>query len=286
MSNTKPSAPVPPYERIETLRSGYDMHFRDVSASTGATTVGKEPVVFVHGSGPGASCSSNFKHNIDPLTRAGYRCVLPDLPGFGWSSKPTGVDYTLALFCDSLLELLERLAIERCVLIGNSLGGAVALHIAITHPQKVAKLVLMGPGGLESRETYFRMPGIQKMVSGFTGSGFDRPGLRRLLELLTFDPAIVTDELVEERWNVLQTQPKDVLARMVIEDQTPYLGKVRAPILGFWGIEDQFCPASGYEKILRACPRSRFEMLAQCGHWAMAEYPALFNQHVLEFIGS
>ena len=103
-------------------------------------------------------------------------------------------------------------------------------------------------------------------------------------ELLTFDPGVVTDELLEERWNVMQTQPKDVLARMMVPDQTPDLPKVRCPVLGFWGIEDQFCPPAGYEKILRACPGSRFEMLSQCGHWAMAEYPALFNRSVIEFL--
>ncbi|HTV94977.1 MAG TPA: alpha/beta hydrolase [Steroidobacteraceae bacterium] len=272
------SAPVrnPPFGRTVKLPSGYEMHYREA---------GRGPaVVFVHGSGPGASGSSNFKQNVPQISAAGYRCILPDLVGFGWSEKPAGIDYTLELFASTLIELLDALEIDTCALIGNSLGGAVAMRLAILQPRRVSKLVLMGPGGIESRETYFQMPGIQKMVSGFVGSGFDKPGLRRLLQLLTFDPKVVTDELVEERWNVMQTQPKDVLARMMIPDQTPDLPKLRCPILGFWGIEDQFCPASGHEKILRACPGSRFELLSQCGHWAMVEYPALFNRHVVEFL--
>lgn len=266
----------PPFGRTIRLRSGEELHLREA---------GKGPaVLFLHGSGPGASATSNFKRNVPALVQAGYRCVLPDMLGFGWSSKPTGIDYTLDLFAGSVIELLDQLSLGSCTLVGNSLGGAIAIRVALLVPDRVSRLVLMGPGGIESREVYFRMPGIQKMVSGFTGEGFDREGLRRLLELLVFDPKIVTDELLEERWNVMQTQPKDVLARMIIPDQTADLPKLRGPIVGFWGVEDRFCPASGYEKILRACPGSRFEMLSQCGHWAMAEYPDLFNRHVIEFL--
>src|SRR5262249_40902813 len=162
----------------------------------------------------GASAYSNFKQNAAALVRAGYRVLLPDMLGFGYSSKPQGIDYTLDLFCSGLREFLQALGIERCALIGNSLGGAIAIRTAIDHPEQVAKLVLMAPGGIESREAYFAMPGIQRTVAGFTGEGFDRAGLRRILELLVFDARCVTDELVDERFSVLQTQPKDVLARM------------------------------------------------------------------------
>jgi 4,5:9,10-diseco-3-hydroxy-5,9,17-trioxoandrosta-1(10),2-diene-4-oate hydrolase len=242
------------------------------------------PVVFVHGSGPGVNAYSNFFPNYRVIAAAGYRCLMPDMIGFGWSSKPDDIDYTLELFVPTLCEFLDLLKIERCVLVGNSLGGAISMKLAIEHPQRVEKLIVMGPGGIEARETYFKMPGIQKMVSQFVGSGFDRPGLRRLLELLAYDPGTITDELLEQRYNILQTQPKAVLARMSITDLTPELGKLRGPLLGFWGIEDQFCPASGYEKILRAVPDSRFIMYSRCGHWAMIERAEDFNRNAIEFL--
>lgn len=268
----------PPFGTRRKLPGGFELHYLESGSG--------QPLVFLHGSGPGASAYSNFKHNFPALVDAGYRAVLPDLLGFGHSDKPAGIDYTLDLFSSTLVELLDALDIGNCVLVGNSLGGAVALRIAIDHPGRVSKLVLMAPGGIESRETYFNMPGIQKMVSGFVGEGFDRAGLRRILELLVFDPQHVTDELVEERLNVLKTQPKDVLARMKIPDLTPELAKVRCPVLGFWGIDDQFVPYSGYEKILRACADSRFVMLASCGHWAMVEHADEFNRYVLDFLRS
>jgi 4,5:9,10-diseco-3-hydroxy-5,9,17-trioxoandrosta-1(10),2-diene-4-oate hydrolase len=266
----------PPFGRMHTVPSGHDMHVLEA---------GKGPaLVFIHGSGPGANAYSNFSLNYTTIAAAGYRVVLPDLIGFGYSSKPVGIDYTLDLFVRTSVELLDALDIKECVLVGNSLGGAVALKIAMEQPQRVRKLVLMAPGGIESREDYFKMPGIQKMVSGFVGEGFDRAGLRRLLELLTFDPKFVTDELVEQRLNILQTQPKDVLGRMKIPDLSSELGRVRCPVLGFWGIEDQFCPASGYEKVLRRVPRSRFIMYSRCGHWAMIERSEDFNRNVLDFL--
>jgi 4,5:9,10-diseco-3-hydroxy-5,9,17-trioxoandrosta-1(10),2-diene-4-oate hydrolase len=276
MNDSNSTARQPPFGRLVTLRSGLELHVQEVGLGP--------PVVFLHGSGPGASAHSNFKQNASAIAAAGFRCILPDMPGFGWSSKPTGIDYTLDLFAESVIELLDALQLQRYAMIGNSLGGAVAMRIAILNPERVTGLVLMGPGGLESRETYFKMPGIQKMVSGFVGDGFDRAGLRKLLELITCDPKVITEELLTERINVLQQQPKDVLARMVIPDQTADLPEIRCPILGFWGMQDQFCPPSGYEKILAACPQSRFEMLARCGHWAMAEFPELFNRHTIEFL--
>ena len=278
MPATETDGVRPPFGTRRKLPGGFELHYLESGSGL--------PVVFLHGSGPGASAYSNFKQNFPALVAAGYRAVLPDLLGFGHSDKPSGIDYTLDLFSSTLLELLDALDLGNCVLVGNSLGGAVALRIAIDHPGRVRKLVLMAPGGIESRETYFNMPGIQKMVSGFVGEGFDRVGLRRILELLVFDPRHVTDELVEERFNVLKTQPKDVLARMKIPDLTADLGKIRSPILGFWGIDDQFMPSGGYEKILRACADSRFVMLSSCGHWAMVEHAGEFNRYVLDFLRS
>ncbi len=276
MSQDRP--PTPPFGHTVPLKQGYEVHY--LEAGSGA------PVVFVHGSGPGVNAYSNFFPNYRVIAAAGFRSVLPDMVGFGWSSKPTGIDYTLELFVPTLREFLDRLEIERCVLIGNSLGGAISMKFAIDHPARVEKLIVMGPGGIESRETYFKMPGIQKMVSQFVGTGFDREGLKRFLALLAYDPKFITDELVEQRFNVLQTQPKDVLSRMSITDLTPELVKLRCPLLGFWGVEDQFCPASGYEKILRAVPDSRFIMYSRCGHWAMIERADDFNRHVIEFLRS
>jgi 4,5:9,10-diseco-3-hydroxy-5,9,17-trioxoandrosta-1(10),2-diene-4-oate hydrolase len=266
---------TPPFGRIAKLPSGHEMHYLEQ---------GKGPaVVLVHGSGPGANGYSNFKRNIGPIAEAGYRVLVPDMIGFGWSSKPD-IDYPLDLFVTTLLEFLDQVGVKRCTLVGNSLGGAISIKALLDRPSLVEKLVMMGTGGIESRETYFAMPGIRAMVSQFVGAGFDRPRLRELLEMLAFDPRVVDDALLEERWSVLQTQPKAVLARMLIPDLSPRLIDIRCPVLGFWGVEDHFCPVSGANKILAAVGDSRMVLLAHCGHWAMLEYPDVFNRYVVDFL--
>jgi 4,5:9,10-diseco-3-hydroxy-5,9,17-trioxoandrosta-1(10),2-diene-4-oate hydrolase len=254
------------------VKSGHTMAYREM---------GEGPVVvFIHGSGLGASGHSNFKLNYPVFGGAGYRAIVPDLIGYGWSSKLSDIDYTLDLFTDTLLELLDAIGVTKATLVGNSLGGAIALDIALKRPAFVEKLVLMAPGGIEAREAYFAMSGIQKMAAG-SAKGVDRDGLAGLLTLLVHDPKHITPQLVDERYEVLLTQAKDVFGRMRIPDLSPRLSEIKAPILG---INDAFCPSTGYIKVLEACPNSRFVMHAACGHWVMVEYAKQFNQALLDFL--
>lgn len=241
-------------------------------------------VVFIHGSGPGASGPSNFRYNIAAFAQAGFHVVAPDLVGYGASSKPTGIDYTLDFFADTLLGALAAAGIARAHFVGNSLGGAIALRIALEQRAMVDRLVMMAPGGIETRETYFAMPGIARMVSDFTSPDFSLTDMRQIVANLVADPSIISEQLVAERYAVARTQPKDVLARMRVPDLSPRLSELDMPILGFWGIEDGFCPASGAEKFARACPDSRFVTFSRVGHWVMVERPAEFNQMTLAFL--
>lgn len=271
----------PPRALMQALPSGYELHYHDTGPAAGGTTV-----VLIQGSGPGANGWSNFRHNVEPLRAAGHRVIVPDLIGFGYSSKPTGIDYTLDLFVSTTLELLDALGIEDCVLVGNSLGGAVSIGICLERPTLVSKLVVMGCGGIETRETYFSMPGIQRMVSGFVGREINIPWLRGILEMLAFDPVHVTDELVAERFAILKLMPPEVLGRMVIPDLSPRLAELKLPMLGFWGSEDLFCPVSGALKIVASCPQSRVILYAQVGHWVMIERTEEFNRHVIDFLAA
>ena len=253
-------------------------------ADTGAMDSGAAAVVFIHGSGPGASGLSNFRQNIGAFTAAGYRAVLPDLIGYGASSKPEGIDYTLQLFTDTLYEALRAHGVEQATLVGNSLGGGVALQMTLDHPEFVRSLILMAPGCIEERETYFAMPGIARMVSNFGGPNFDLAEQRRLVSNLVFDASQITDALVAERYAVARTQPKDVLVRMRTPNLAPRLGEVDKPILGFWGLNDEFCPESGARHFLGACKDVRFMTFSRVGHWVQVERAAEFNRYSLAFL--
>ena len=270
--------------RGETVRVGnLELHYHDYEAAgerNGAV------LMFVHGSGPGASGYSNFKLNVPTFVDAGYRVVVPDLPGFGYSSKPTDIDYTTDFFVEHLVGLLDALRVDRCTLIGNSLGGAISIRAALDHPARIDKLVLMAPGGVEELETYMAMPAMARMIENFVGGALDRDGLRRVLETLVFDPLHVTDELVDERYAILQQQPPEVLSRMIIPNMESELANIKCPVLGFWGVDDELLPASGGQKISRGCRPSRLVEVADCGHWVMVEHRRMFDATCLDFLAN
>lgn len=243
-----------------------------------------KPVVFLHGSGPGNSAWANFFCNAPVFAEAGFRAVLPDLVGFGHSDKPTDLgDYTLDLFCDTLLAALEEMGIGRCSFVGNSLGGGIAIRIALDRPDMVEKLVLMGPGCLQEQAAYFQMPGIAKMMAAASG-GINESNLVEVLHNFVVDPRHVTDELVAMRWAIAKDQPKEVLTTM----KTPALGdrmrQLRCPILTFWGANDAFMPSEGKALCLRANDHSRLIEVNACGHWVMIEHARMFNAAAIDFL--
>ena len=272
-----------PQGRFVTLNDGLQLHYLEAGCPEAGAG---EPVVFIHGSGPGASGHSNFKQNYPAFAAAGYRVIVPDLPGYGASAKPE-TTYDLDFFVNALSGLLDALDIPRCVLVGNSLGGAIALKLALDQPQRVGKLILMAPGALMEKEQYYQqMEGIQKMAAAFAnGELNDAAGMRRLLGLQLYDASTISDETVNERVAVVQQQPRCVLTTMQVPNLAPRLGELQCPILGFWGMNDKFCPASGAQTLMAACRNIRFVLLSECGHWVMVEHRELFNRTCLDFLG-
>lgn len=243
------------------------------------------PVVLVHGSGPGASGLSNFRQNVPALVAAGHRVLVPDTLGFGRSSMPDDVDYTLEFMVAGLRGFLDALGLDRVALIGNSLGGAMCIQIALDQPERVSRLVLMAPGGLEPRERYFEMRGIRTMLKVFFDpNGITAEGMRKVFSLQLFDASGLADGVVEERLAVALTQPKRVFETMRVPDLAPRLSELSCPILAFWGMNDHFCPSSGAMRIAEQCKRARVVLLTECGHWVMVEHTALFDRLCLDFL--
>lgn len=260
------------------VAGGHEIHIKEMGSGA--------PIVFIHGSGPGASGLSNFRQNADAFVAAGYCVILPDMIGYGASSKPEGIDYTLALFTDTLFEALQAHGMERAILVGNSLGGGVALQIALDHPEFVERLVLMAPGCVAEREVYMAMPGIAKMMSSFGGPDFDMAEQKRLISNLVHPDFVaqLSDALVAERFAVARTQPKDVLARMRTPDLSPRLGEIDKSILVLWGLNDEFCPETHARLFLERCRDVRTITFGRTGHWVQLERASAFDRHVLAFL--
>ena len=250
-------------------------------------------VVFLHGSGPGASGLSNFGPNAQHLAANGFRALMPDLLGYGRSSMPADVSYHIDVFVDTLCAWMDALQIPQCAVVGNSMGGAVAIRLALRFPERVTRLVLMAPGGLEDREVYMQMRGIRRMLRCIYGpEGITLAGMHKVFELQVFDPLMLPTEpsdpselgLIARRHAVAMTQPIEVFKTMQIPNQSDDLQNIACPVLGLWGMNDQFCPPSGATTLAAGCPDVRVVLLSRCGHWVMVEHRDRFNRLCTDFL--
>ena len=266
-----------PQGQFLTLKNGQKIHYHEVGEGL--------PIVFLHGSGQGASGYSNFKGNAEYFAKNKYRAIMPDLLGFGYSSKKEDAIYDTDYHLAAIKEFIDTLSLNSVVLVGNSLGGALSLHFTLRYPEYVSKLVLMAPGGIEHKEAYMAMAGIKevyKLVHKKTQLDFE--DMRKILSLQVYDPKIISKDKVKERLAIAKTQPKSVWQTMSV----PYLGDlikdIKQPILCFWGANDQFLSANGASIMAKRCQNLRSIVLSSCGHWVMEEHRDLFNRYSMDFI--
>ena len=243
-----------------------------------------EVVIFLHGAGGGASGYSNFKGNYPVFAEAGYRSIVPDLIGYGLSSKPDLPQYDLDLFIAGVKGLVDGLGLKNITLLGNSLGGAVALGYALAYPDDVARLILMAPGGVEDIDTYLAMPGIAHMFEIYKSGKTGADAMRAVMTMQLFDPSLLTEEIINERAPIALTQTDAARSILKVPNMTTRLHELRCPVFGFWGVNDQFNPASGAAKLLDNCPNARMVMLNRCGHWVQVEHRELFNRSCIDFM--
>jgi 4,5:9,10-diseco-3-hydroxy-5,9,17-trioxoandrosta-1(10),2-diene-4-oate hydrolase len=272
--------PAVPEGRYVDAGEGVRIHYHDAGEAKNGT------VLFVHGSGPGASGYSNFKGNTPYFNLRGYRTLVPDLYGYGYSSKPTEGSYGLDVLAGHFIALLDALGVEKVSLVGNSMGGAICIRLALDHPERVERLVLMAPGGLEDREVYMAMPGIKAMIENvYAVKGPPtREGIAATFKLQLFDESLITDEILAERLQIAETQPKGIIQRLVVKNQASELENLSMPVLCLWGVDDKFCPVSGAMKVASSVRSSRTILLSRCGHWVMVEHARLFNETAVRFL--
>lgn len=151
-----------------------------------------DPVVLIHGSGPGVSAWANWRLAIPALSRK-FRVIAPDIVGFGFTERPSGIRYNLDTWVAHAISVLDALKLERVHLVGNSFGGALSLALAIRHPDRVRRLVLMGAAG-----TAFKLTPALEQAWGYQPSVGN---MRKLLDSFAYDRSLVTDELAELRYH-------------------------------------------------------------------------------------
>lgn len=260
---------------------GHDISYIDV---------GSGPVTFLlHGAGPGSSGISNFRRNVEALSR-NRRLIIPDFPGFGASSnKP--FPPTEGLFGGMgrmVLGVMDALGIERAHLVGNSLGGGAALMAALAAPDRIGRLVLMGPGGILPVFTPFPTAPLMRLFSFYGEAQPTADHMRTALQQLVFDPASVTEELVQER--LANSLRPEIMRQPPVQGRIPEeiwrepIGKLAHPTLLVWGREDRVIPMDAAFIALKAMPNARLHVLPRCGHWAQWERADEFNPLVDQFL--
>ncbi|HRD62798.1 MAG TPA: alpha/beta fold hydrolase [Nocardioides sp.] len=253
------------------------------------------PLVLLHGGGPGASARSNFESAI-PRFATSFRTIAVDMPGFGGSDKPPVVGNYFRFAADHIVRVLDELGIDRVHLLGNSLGGGTATRLTLQHPERVGRLVLMGPGGL-SYNLFHADPteGVRRLTEFNLEPS--REALRAFISTMVVDQSLVTDELVELRYaDATAPGAREAMISMgmsFFDPETAEDGmlwreahRIKHHTLLTWGREDRVNPLDGALVALKSIKRARLHVFPNCGHWAQIEAAEEFAEVTTAFLAA
>lgn len=255
-------------------------------------TPSRPPALWLHGSGPGATALTNWEHVLDDLAGEFFN-VAPDIIGFGDSTHPdpppVGVKAFTELRVETLVGLLDHLALDTVDVVGNSMGGIIALCLALTHPERIRRIVLMGAGGapvpitaeLLSLILFYENPSVDAMTE--------------LMQTFVYDPSAFGGDLraIAAARMPRATRP-DVErshratfspgAPLPIDETT--MATVTQPVLVVHGDSDRLIPLEAARWYHEVLPNSRLEVVEHAGHWLQLEQHDTFVRLVREFLGA
>ncbi|MDR1913566.1 MAG: alpha/beta fold hydrolase [Clostridiales bacterium] len=244
------------------------------------------PLILLHGSGPGVSAWANW-NKLFPLLASKFRIIAPDMAGFGFTERVENAVYTMNNWVRQTLDLMDALNIEKANLVGNSFGGALALSLAITHPERVDKLVLMGAMGVNFPITY----GLDR-VWGYTPS---EANMEELLEIFTFDHSFSTPALIKSRYeSSMQPGFQESFSSMFpaprqtgvdgMAGNENYIKYIPHKTLIIHGREDRVIPLENSLKLIQMIPNAELHVFGKCGHWTQIERTNEFADLLLYFL--
>lgn len=244
------------------------------------------PVLLIHGSGPGVSAWANWRLVMPALAQQA-RVIAPDMVGFGYTERPQGFVYSMDAWVRQAVGLLDALGIERTDLVGNSFGGGLSLALAIAHPERVRRLVLMGSAGVS-----FPLTEGLDAVWGYTPSV---ENMRAIMDYFAFDQGLMSDDLARLRFEAsIRPGFQEAFAAMFpaprqrwIEALASTEADIRAlphQALVIHGREDRVIPLSTSLTLSSWIQRSQLHVYGQCGHWTQIEHAARFARLVGDFL--
>ncbi len=244
------------------------------------------PVLMIHGSGPGVSAWANWRLVLPELSQRA-RVIAPDMVGFGFTERPEGQQYSMDVWVAQAVGVLDALNIEKTDLVGNSFGGALALALAIRHPQRVRRLVLMGSVGVPFA--------ITKGLDDVWGYQPSLENMRSILDVFAYDRNLVNDELARLRYEAsIRPGFQESFSAMFPAPRQRWVdamcsaeADIRAlphQTLIVHGRDDQVIPLSTSLTLSQWIARSQLHVFGQCGHWTQIEHTARFARLVGDFL--
>lgn len=247
-----------------------------------------EPLILIHGSGPGVSAWANWRL-VFPLLSKQYHVFAPDVVGFGYTKRPEGIKYSVDLWVNHMISFIEALKLDRVSIVGNSMGGALALHIAHRRPDLVRKLILMGSVGLS-----FPITEELDQVWGYTPS-FEN--MKALIRTFSFDQSAAdNDDLVEMRYQAsIQEGFQESFSAMFPAPRQKHvdalaldeeiLKEMKIPTLLIHGREDRVIPIQDTSwRMVQIMPDVELHVFSECGHWTQIEKTRGFVEQVMGFL--
>ena len=252
---------------------------RYIDAGTGA------PVVFLHGLG---ASLYTWRNTLQPIMQAGFRVIAFDNRGFGESEKPpTG--YRNPDYERVVTALLDALHVQDAVLVGHSMGGAIAAEVGIRDPQRVRGLVLIGAAGLGAREPLLfkvaRWPLLGPVIVSFRG----RALTERLLRSTYADPQKVTSGDVDQYYAPVADPAYSTALRAVLREfdfnaLDGRLDRIQTATLLIWGAEDRWVPLGAGRRFATLLQRAAFVIVPHAGHAVQEEASAETNRLLIHFL--
>ena len=244
-----------------------------------------EPVLLIHGSGPGVTGWANWRLTI-PALAENFHVIAPDIVGFGYTERPADVQYNMETWLNHIFGFMDALGIEKAHVVGNSFGGGLALVMAIRAPQRVGRLVLMGSAGLPFTLT----EGLDR-VWGYTPS---IDNMRGLLDLFAFDRSRVTDDLARMRFEAsVRPGIQEAFAQMfpaprqngvnALASDAAAIKALPHTTLIVHGREDKVIPLASSYELFSLIQQAQMHVFGQCGHWTQIEHAARFNKLINDF---
>ena len=243
-------------------------------------------LVLIHGLG---GRIYNFRYNI-PVLSERMRVVALDLKGFGYSERPADGDYSLAAQARLVGDLMDRLGISRAAVLGHSMGGAIALRLATTCPQKVDRLILVGSAS--PNEMVPRLAGsppLRYLLRLGTALVLHQPWLREsVLRQGFYDPAFLSPEMLEEfRRSARIRGSTNAIASLLSDaarDDAVDLSRVSQPVLLLWGEGDRWTSLRLARRLVDELPDARLRVIDRARHMVLEERAEEANEAILAFL--